>query len=200
MYVDVERYDETPMRVTINGDNAAQNKADHDSLELASVSEGVLRMIMALTACEKNSAMVTKLLQTAQSCAMYVRVQGKPVFLFLTTTCPLQAMESTAAVCIKRAVLRNCAVSPSSQQFGHRCRAVCSDQAASNILLEKSVSVDRGDAWSTLHYPCGIHITATCHTKTYSELMGSTVTNLIQASLSLQLSAVMNLFRKCLRS
>ncbi|CAK0822181.1 unnamed protein product, partial [Prorocentrum cordatum] len=199
LYVDTSRYDETPMKTTLRGDAAAGSASNVNLHALVPLPFGrALRLMHALAAHERSAAMVTKLMQINQAVWLLVNVGDIPVRLYLNTVCPLQPMESTAAPVCKKAVLRSCAVSTYSDGFKQRMRFCCSDSAKPNIVVENSIASDR-HGWESLHLFCEVHVTAGIHSKTFEGLMPRTISSVIHASLSLQLSGYLNHFRKCLR-
>ncbi|CAK0896878.1 unnamed protein product, partial [Prorocentrum cordatum] len=67
-----------------------------------------------------------------------------------------------------------------------------------SVVEENSIASDR-HGWASLRLFCGVHVTAGIHSKTFESLVPRTISSVVHASLSLQLSGYLYQFRECLR-
>ena len=202
-YVECARYDETPMSASmkIRCGLAVEEPepAAGESAVVPSASDRALANLLSKWQTKLRSSPL-KILQSENTYGMLVRVGGQFVTLLSSALCPLQVLRSTKGHDLAEAQGRVSAVSPVSPSFAEKCRAACLDKASSNAPAERTVVGRRGPDWKSSLLPCGVHITATCHTRTFSHLeLKRDVSGLLNIALSVRDGTRFTLFQDCLR-
>ena len=219
-YIECSRYDETPMKVTIEGDEASvsfeSSRASLPGIGSQRLATGNDSESVVLGAPEgrqergaahcwfvdekvRSQGMVAKLVQCLQHVALVLRLPTEYVAIVGRTLSSVMAVERTTAESLKEVQLRMSGASVSPQRFLHKARLVCSDRYSAIKKAEQSIRIDRGREWSTLHSCCEIHIVATIHTKSLKPLEPA-VSGMIHAALAMGDGANMARFRRALRS
>eukprot|EP00971_Amphidinium_carterae_P351371 6492079-Amphidinium_carterae.1 len=195
VYIDAVAYDETQMRSSTKGDTISGVIEQPSSCP----STTDLATMQMLEQSIKTETTNCKVLQIRQWQALLLKVEHLSVQLFGNNISPLQVMERTTAEVLKACLQRVSSVSFSHKDFAMQTRHHCSDKAAYNSKAERGIAAERHGKWVSLGTFCDIHVTSTCHSKTYQTLMADDVQGLCRLSLSLQSASAMSGFRKALR-
>ena len=165
MYVDLNKYDETPMVVTVKQPlsfavaaaspppEASQEPVAAPPLSQLGAHPAVAKQATKskLFAVDHSYAMLLKLPQDlASPSGQYVTFIGK-------TLSWLQVLERASAPILQKALAAVSAVGPHSQSFDLQCRITTTDAASENFLAEKHVMADRDESWTALHFVCVVH-------------------------------------------
>ena len=204
MYVDMSRYDETPMKI-----RKKQFLVDLDSsltaLEDAPADGGSLATFKTqasdLSIPVGHETVARKLFATDSRFAALVRCEtegGYQHVAFLGRSLTwIQDLEHTTAECIRRALLEANPLSEACNSFAFKVRATTTDKHASNFKSERSLVDARGADWLFAHLFCNVHVCATGTTRTFS-LVNSDISGLINFSLTFASGGHMHKFRRCL--
>ena len=210
LYLDIVRFDETPLKLTI------KQKQEWSPPSSATASVEVNSRVpstepMASKTSSANPAYkataTSKLFATQNRYAILMKHSeadpsepGSEHFHFQgTSLAQLQVLERTTGETIFQALLDNLRISDHVKSFPLKVRVCCTDQAGSNSVAEAGVCNYLGSDWCSLHTSCNVHKIATCHKKTF-DMVEPHIAGLIHWSLALSNSAMMNKFRETLRS
>ena len=205
LYIDYNRYDETPMRVkTLGGSGTAADAEVGGKTASGSLALAPLRRDMALWTPEVGERATTvsshgKLLQMESSYGLLLRINGKHCMVRGSILTHVMNLEACSARCLLAAQRQTSSISPACARFKKRTRASTTDRASANLLCEKAMANSLlGAAFQSIHLGCDVHVVSRIHSKVFS-LVEPTVTGVLRHALSLQGGALMNLFRKALR-
>ena len=212
LYLDYNRYDETPMRVKSAGGSSI---AAGGPVQRAGESGDGKRFAGAVALAPLSGAMVPwtpdvgesavtisdhgKLLQAESQYGLLLRINGKYCTVRGSTLTHLMNLEACSARCLLAAQRQVSSISPACGRFKLRLRGSTTDRASANLLCEKAMAGSlQGAAFVGLHLGCDVHAVSRIHSKVFS-LVEPTVSGVLRHALSLQGGAHMNLFRKAIR-
>ena len=210
LYLDNNRYDETPMRVKAPGGSstaagaASGQEAGSGNLHAGAVALAPLSGSVAPWTPDVGEAAVTiadhgKLLQTESGYGMLLSINGKHCLVRGSTLTHLLNLEACSARCLVAAQRLTSSISPACSKFRLRLRTSTTDRASANLLCERVMSTTlEGAEFKGLHLGCDVHVVSRIHTRVMS-LADPTVVGVLRHALSLQGGLHMNLFRKALR-
>eukprot|EP00971_Amphidinium_carterae_P348227 6490393-Amphidinium_carterae.1 len=205
LYIDMARYDETPMRVTHKqtmesmlprssagtidslGGTDVEMESSHSHLGLSTKASSVSKML----SCEHKHAMLVKT-QVADNSG---GLATKYVFIMGATLGWNQLLGNASSDCMGRALQETCAVSRHASSFRLKTRLAITDQAPANILCEKLLVEARNDQWCSLHIYCTVHHAARSMTRSFI-LLEEHVSGLVNFALALSLGPSMVGFRQ----
>eukprot|EP00971_Amphidinium_carterae_P226872 4499515-Amphidinium_carterae.3 len=198
LYLDIESYDETPMRCTVRElDMSSSTLSLHGPMEDSGVFD--LAAAKRLEASLKINSDHCKILQVRQSYGFMVLVGSAYVKFIGVGIVPLSVMERCTANTLLQCLMMNSGVSTHAKEYNMSSRVTCSDKAGYNLLAEKRMRAERG-GFAQLFLKCDVHTTATVYSKCLDNLVTFHVSSMIHAALSLQQGANMSLFRMCLKT
>ena len=208
LYLDLSRYDETPMKITqqeplvVEAVSGADPGAQAGAAGDAGSSSDAAPQAQAFVA---KSTTLSKLLATENRYAMVVRINGGPgdddapqhILMVGSSLTTLQILDRGTGANIKAALSDNMSISEAATKFGIHTRACTADLAPANAAAESLVQASRPDTWSYLRMPCNVHIVARCHTRVF-QFLEHHISGLINFSLSLSQGTNMARFRRSL--
>eukprot|EP00971_Amphidinium_carterae_P209851 4162385-Amphidinium_carterae.1 len=205
MYVDLARYDETPMKVTVDqatdellpvGLSGSPAQGDEHKSKLHASACGM----------HTKTTMTSKLFSSEHEFAMLVKVplesdsglEHKVVLLksSLLSFNQLLGKKATGMV-LAKALLQSGKPSEHADKFMLKVRIASTDAAASNIACERLVMETRDEQWSSLQVFCVVHVAARILTKTMA-LVDEDVSGMLNYALSLNGAGSTLEFRKAL--
>ena len=206
MYLDLARYDETPMKVT--------HKEFISKLALSNVPESDQSQGSHLQAPDVGFAKPELIAKAATSSKMFfaegrvsmlvkasMETEGGLETQFLVISGAdlswKQILERDTAGCQFKALLQTNQVTCHSEKFGLKVRLCTTDQAGANFNSEKHMAHSRGSGWCGLHLACHVHITSRIMKRTLS-FVDAYISGMLSVSLALSEGASMHRFRKAL--
>ena len=204
LYVDVVRFDETPMRVAqqqLLEDAAAQSQALAGASSQSAVApphkhgqpEVVGRVVSPakMLATDSHFTALLKLQCDGASdhATKYMHFAG-------TSLTSLQLVERNTGSVLHSALLQNNLVSDHANRFAMKLRLATTDMHPANFGAERRMMQQR-PGWMHLHFNCNIHIAALAHSKTFS-LAPTDIAGLLNFALSLSHGAALQQFRRAL--
>lgn len=205
MYLDNTRYDETPMKVKTSGASASSFEAlavqrpllPEVALQVPGSQEVAIWTPMLGEKVSTNSK-ANKILQIESSVGMLVEAGGRYFGILSSPAQSLAIVERTTAKCLHEALERGSFASWASGKFAMQCRSATTDKASENILCEKGIAASR--SWGcAVHNPCDVHTLARVFGQVFNGFVSTDITGMIRFSLSLNVAAQMNAFRRALR-
>ena len=207
LYLDLCRYDETPMKVK-------HELQAHDLPGFAhSVSDvsqkpldAGLTSASAMRSSSSSTSSMAKMFSTESKYCLLLRATtssdadeaiDRYYLLQGTTLTWNQLLGAGTGACMARALLETNAVTNHSEQFFWKTRVSTTDAAATNILCEKILQSHRPNDWSLLHLFCNVHKASRAMTRSL-ELVEQHISGLVNFALSLQVGANMHDFRLAL--
>eukprot|EP00971_Amphidinium_carterae_P341413 6480195-Amphidinium_carterae.2 len=184
MYVDFARYDETPMKVTIDqstdellpvGLSTSGGQGDEHDSKLHAGACGIR----------------TKTTMTSNCSAKVVLLKSD-----LLSFNQLLGKKATGMV-LAKALLQSGTPSEHADKFMLKVRVASTDAAASNIVCERQLMETRDDQWTSMQLFCIVHVTAGILTKTMT-LVDDDVSGMLNYALSLNGAGSTLDFRKAL--
>ena len=203
MYVELSRYDETPMVVTRKQSlwDIVQGTLGPHPGDRQVANAGDVESLMAVEAASKlvgRSSTKAKILSTESRFAMVLQLPedaGGGFFAFVGSSVNwLQLLETCSAPILKQCLMETTSASEFAEDFKFKVRMTTTDQHASNISAEHALIRDRSDSWVLLWLPCNVHIVAGGHSKTFG-LAAADISGMVNLTLSLNMGANMNKFR-----
>ena len=209
LYLDYNRYDETPMRVKAPGGSSVEaggagqqggsGKSHAGAVALAPLSGAVVPWTPQVGESAVTVSDHGKLLQAESQYGLLLRINGKYCAVRGSTLTHLLNLEACSARCLLAAQRQISSISPACGRFRLRLRASTTDRASANLSCEKAMAKSlTGGAFQGLHLGCDVHVASRTHGRVFS-LVEPTVTGVLRHALSLQGGAHMNLFRKAIR-
>ena len=177
-FLEVARYDETPMKV------AKQEKLGHqlapaDRAPASSTDDPPPAQDPLAHGPSVRSASTSKLFATQNKVCMLVKTpapdlqqhgKGELLAFVGTNLSVIQILENTTTNTLFAALQEGSCIPPGTDAYDMRVRIVTTDQGPSNISTEQRIAQRRGSLWSHIHCHCQVHIVATCHKRTFEEL------------------------------
>ena len=201
-YVECARYDETPMRVRAAGQSSASTvpllalPASSSSSSLVPTSQA---WAPSLGEQATTSSSAGKILQSELRYGILLKSGACFFGIVGSQLCHLQLLERCTTRCMLSAQMALSAATPYCAFFRHRLRLSTTDRHASNLACERVLSQNMGDSsFSLIHQTCDVHVVSRIHTRVFS-MVQEHITGLLRHSLSLSVSANMNLFRRAIR-
>ena len=139
----------------------------------------------------------SKILQSESRFAMLFGCAGNCFSITGEVWCNLQLLERCTAKCLFAAQSALSSVTPFSGRFKHALRLATTDEHASNLPCENSISksMSQNNRAAALHKGCKVHVVFRIHKRVFAPCEKH-VTGLLRHALSLDTSAHMNLFRR----
>ena len=174
-YVDVSRYDETPMKTTLSSFvmHVAEHQLPLTNGEIPASEVGFAKVIESLKCKSSGPArlfqtqscfgMLLRAPEPAGSAQEHVAIQGE-------TLNWVQVLSSTSAASLKEALRQTSAVSIHSKRFPFKVRLASSDSAASCIRCETDIARKGGRLDQLAHCVPGAH--SSQHSQEGNELAG----------------------------
>ena len=201
-YVECARYDETPMRVRAGGQSSVSTvpllalPASSSSSSLVPTSQA---WAPSLGEQATTSSSAGKILQSELRYGILLKSGDCFFGIVGSQMCHLQLLERCTTKCMLSAQMALSAATPYCALFRHRLRLSTTDRHASNLACERVLSQNMGDSsFSLIHQTCDVHVVSRIHTRVFS-MVQEHITGLLRHSLSLSVSANMNLFRRAIR-
>ena len=202
LYVDLNRYDETPMLLTVKQPlGTPTGSGEVAALPAGSASAAVPVPPAVHVPTITKQAAKSKVFAVDHGFAMLLKVPSDmtgtgPQYITVTgkTLTWLQILERTTASQLKQALGAIDAVGPSAASFALQCRLTTTDAAAENFSAERGTLRSREDSWTSIHLVCMVHQIALAHTRTFS-LMQEHISGMVNLSLSLAMGSAMAAFR-----
>ena len=203
-YLDLMKYDETPMRVTIK-QSASMLQASMPDAQQQAGRPGLPDIGLGSTTVKTTST--SKLLQCIPKYAMLVQLpamQGEDaadpyVLLFGTSLSWIQVIDRGTGQCIKQALSGFTAEPVSSSNFKTKVRVVTTDQHPSNFLCERLIQEERGRQWQTVHLSCNVHCVSRVFSRTL-EFLNHDIGGLLNMTLFLSIGSNMSNFRRSVQA
>ncbi|CAK0795464.1 unnamed protein product, partial [Prorocentrum cordatum] len=184
-YVEAVKYDETPMKLSVNDSFQARGRGAVGSSDQQQVA--VYHMDRSRQwGKPKLERTVIKLLQSSSRFGCLLRTNaGEYVGIVGASIAPLQWLDRNTGECLREAdQRRTTAVGRAAKDFACKTRASVLDGAGPNARCEAQVGVDRrGDGWGKIGFTCSIHCLANVFTHTF-DLTGSDVSGQINFALA----------------
>ena len=208
-YFDINKYDETPMRVSQH-----QNLQALASETLATTTSGQggaavprLRPLSQHSVFDVKTATPAKLFATTQDFGYLLRlppevqeVVGRQHLLLRGSSLTnLQLLEGATGLHLKQALLENNGVSAFSATFPVKTRITTTDMAGANQVADQLLMMDRDDSWGHFHNYCTVHVISRSISRSL-EFFEDDVSGMINCSLALSIGSSMERFRKSLAS
>ena len=209
-YLDLNKYDETPMKVSlkqqflpgVSGSSSTppplprgditQMTGPSRSPHAPAPFEMKLSAKSKLFACDNRFAMLLKVPPHLQQAC-----RGPYLALMGSTLSPLHVLEKTSGALTKVALDACNGRSTSSARFTLKARVSTSDAAGSNDKAERQIACELGEAWSCIHLHCNVHKIAGLHNHSFAQVQRH-VTGVINFSLALSDGSSMAAFRRSL--
>ena len=207
MYLDVSRYDETPMKVTHDQQLPHQTEAAGGpaNAEPAAVHPGAPGASGGHVPSTHKIASVSKMLSTEQKfvCVIKVPAEQAPtpedriVTFFGSTLSWNQILSKASGLCIYQGLQETSGVTKHSSAFPFKVRVCTTDAAGANFQAERYVRQSRGASWAHLHLACNAHKAAKALSKGLTFLEPH-IEGMVNMALSLRVGAAMMLYREAL--
>ena len=208
LYMEVLRYDETPMRLTEKelttriptSASATSHQRPPPAAATSSTDTPASRGLGL-----GKATTVSKLFATEARYGMLLKLPERdtddddfPNLVFFTGSCAthLQVLGAATGEVMKEALDVNAVSAPAAEGFIRKVRFVTVDQAGSNAVAERRIMSSR-PGWEHVQFPCCVHILAACHSKSFA-LAEELIQGMIHFSLSLRTGTLMSKFRRSL--
>ncbi|CAK0802980.1 unnamed protein product, partial [Prorocentrum cordatum] len=186
-YVEAVKYDETPMKLSVNDSFQARGRGAVGSSDQQQQQVAVYHMDRSRQwGKPKLERTAIKLLQSSSRFGYLLRTNaGEYVCIVGAPIAPLQWLDRNAGECLREAdQRRTTAVGRAAKDFACKTRVSVLDGAGPNARCEAQVGVDRrGDGWGKIGFTCSIHCLANVFTHTF-DLTGSDVSGQINFALA----------------
>ena len=205
-YVELSRYDETPMKVTqVHGIHDVQDTALPEAPGPSQSEAGKGSVPPSSSGLTFRAASVAKMFSTQTQVALLVKCEVQEeqgavdqlVGLITTTSTWNQLLSRATGECLAAALQETSPISHASTAFGFRARVSTTDQAPANLVAERLMLQLRGEGCAGLHLFCNVHQASTCMKKSMT-LFEEDISGLVNCSLCLSVGASMLLFRRAL--
>ena len=206
-YFDVNKFDETPMRVSQQQDleKLASQALQPPAATQLHPDPSTLRPLSEHNPFQVKAATPAKLFATSQQFAYLIRIPeevqthaGRQHLLLRgSSLTALQVLESATGSHLKQALLENNGVSDFSKHFFTKTRITTTDMAGANVVAEKCVLADRDEEWGHFHNFCNVHVVSRSISRSL-EFFSKDVTGMIHCSLALSVGSALERFRKSL--
>ena len=213
-YLEFAAHDETPMRVGLK--RGSRESSAVGSLgetrrapAMCSIADGreaaVVPTSLAIVSRSgeaqlqvKSAASPQKVIQSALSTSLIVKIRGRISVFRFWHHCPLSVVENTKAPSLRECQLRLSPCPHFAAQFVRQTRSCTTDAYSANFPAEAGIAQLRGppDQSDNLHLLCDVHKGAGVCTKTF-DLIKDHVPGMLNAALSLRQGAAMARFRRC---
>ncbi|CAK0788085.1 unnamed protein product [Prorocentrum cordatum] len=184
-YVEAVKYDETPMKLSVNDSFQARGRGAVGSSDQQQVA--VYHMDRSRQwGKPKLERTVIKLLQSSSRFGYLLRTNaGEYVGIVGASIAPLQWLDRNTGECLREAdQRRTTAVGRAAKDFACKTRVSVLDGAGPDARCEAQVGVDRrGDGWGKIGFTCSTHCLANVFTHTF-DLTGSDVSSQINFALA----------------
>ena len=197
-YCECQTYDETPLRVALQGEPAAASTQERCGQAVVSDVQG-WSMLQNLELSLKQEATIAKIMQLYNATGMLVKVGDVFIKLVTDQPCQLQCLQRTTAEVITQCLTRACTTSTWAQSFLFRSRMSSTDKAPSNHRAERATLSARPAGWSSLSLSCEVHDNARTLGSTYDGLVPEQVTGILACALSLRHTGALTMFRTALK-
>ena len=209
-YFDINKYDETPMKVSQKQSLAkvAAEALVQVSGSPADTDTPNIRTSNLAAQLQVKTSSAVKMFATDQKFAFLLRLANDPdsplegseyMLLKGTSLTCLQVLADTKSATLKQALLENNGITDFSKSFKLKFRLTTTDMAGSNVVADKLMVDLRGPDWLHLHNFCNVHVIARCHSRGLF-CFEDDISGLINCSLALSTGSSMEQFRSCLAS
>ena len=183
MFIDLARYDETPMKVAYNvtepdADLGAGPGGAQEEMPMG-LERHPTRPNAQLLRPSKSTAL-SKMFSTESKHVMIVKlpVEGARQLeekLFVLCCSSLtwnQLLSKATGPVLTRALAETADIAQAHLDYGMKVRVATTDQASANIAAEQKIAEERDPTWCNLHLFCNVHHCARLHSKSLAFLEG----------------------------